>query len=237
MNSARFFVLAAAAAFACGSIARAETGKVLRHLVYDFSITITDNSSQENYSGTTEQTASTGDRGTITADVVAVQQDSGLVVRISEQGRGTRSAEPAMCVVYGNGQLICDQSKKINEEEYTLLRLLGRNFINHAVIDAHNNWTYSTTGPDVDETNTYHIDRDDNGILAITLSRNLHVKGAQGYTASTDGHVKYDEAMSVPRNVSEDTVTRYEGAQSYRRNEQQISLDLTSDSMAQAPHH
>jgi co-chaperonin GroES (HSP10) len=236
MKPARFLFLAAAAVFTCGSIARADDTKILRHLVYEFSITYTSNNQQQNYSGTTTQTSSTGDRGTITADVIGEQPDSGLVVRISEQARQTRSAEPALCVAYGNGQLICDQSKKINEEEYSLLRLLGRNFINHDVIDVHNNWTYGTSGPDSDETNNYHIDSNNDGILSITLSRTLRVKGAQTSTAQTDGRVTYDEKMSVPKSLSEDTVTRDDGAQHYNRLEQQINLNLTTDSMASAGH-
>ena len=232
MNLGRFGVFALALALSAACAARADDQKPLRHLVYHFDVTLTSSVSQENYSGTSNASGSNGDRGTITADVLAVQPDTGLVVRISEQARETRSAEPAMCVTYGNGEFVCEAGKKINEEEYTLLRLLGKNFVNRATIDAHDNWTYGTNSPDMDETSTYHIDRDNGGMLNITLSRNLRVKGAQGYTATTDGKITYNEKLEVPVTDTEDTLTRQEGAQMYNRLEQQISLSLLSDSMA-----
>lgn len=232
MKLLRFSLLAMAAAMAAAGAARADDQKPIRHLVYNFDVTLTSNISQESYSGTSRASGGNGDRGQIVVDVLAVQPDTGLVVRISENARETRSAEPAMCVTYGNGNFICETGKKINEEEYTLLRLIGKNFVNTAEIDANRHWSYATSSPDLDEKSDYRIDSNKNDVLSIALTRVMKAKGAQGYTATTEGRLTYDEKMSVPVSDTEDTVTRYDGAQSYSRLEAQISLNLASDSMA-----
>jgi len=231
MTLARFSSFAIVAALVCGAVARADDTKPIRHLVYSFDVTLTSNLAQQSYAGTSQATGSNGDRGQIIVDVLQVQPDTGIVVRISESARNTRSAEPTTCVTYGNGQFICETDKKINEEEYTLLRLLGKNFVNRAQLDAKHHWMYGTDSAASAETSDYTIDSDKNGILGIALSRQQRVKGAQGYTATTEGKLTYNERMSVPLSDTEDTVTRAEGGASYNRFEQQISLNLVSDSM------
>lgn len=232
MKLVRFSILALAAGLAAAGAARADDQKPIRHLVYNFDVTLTSNLSQESYSGTSNASGSNGDRGQIVVDVLAVQPDTGLVVRIAENARNTRTAEPAMCVTYGNGQFICETGKKINEEEYTLLRLIGKDFVNTAQLDAKNHWSYGVSSADVDEKSDYTIDGTKNDVLTISMTRVMKAKGAQGYTATTEGKLTYDQKMSVPVSDTEDTVTRYDGAQSYNRLEAQISLNLASDSMA-----
>jgi hypothetical protein len=234
MKFSRLFAFGFALAVAAGTRAYADDAKPIRHLVYDFDVTLSSSIAQESYSGTSNASGSNGDRGQIVADVMAVQPDTGLVVKISENARNTRSAEPAMCVTYGNGQFVCESDKKINEEEYTLLRLLGKNFVNHAEMDAKNHWTYGVDSPAMTETSNYTIDSQKDGILNIAISRDQRVKGAQGYTAQTQGRLTYNEPMNVPVADTEDTVTRQEGGASYNRLEQQISLRLVTDSMAQS---
>lgn len=231
MRLARVLSFAMMSALASSAIARADDTKPIRHLVYGFDVTLTSNLSQQDYGGTAQSKGSNGDRGQIVVDVLAVQPDSGLVVRISESARGTRSAEPTMCVTYGNGQFVCEAEKKINEEEYTLLRLLGKGFVNRSQVDAKHHWSYGTDSPASVETSDYTIDSDKDGILGIALNRVQRVKGAQGYTATTEGKITYNERASVPLSDTEDTVTRSEGAATYNRLEQQISLNLISDSM------
>jgi hypothetical protein len=233
MNFRLFSSLTLAGIVAAASLARADEPKAIRHLVYDFDVSLTSTLSQQSYDTTTNSTGSNGDRGQIVVDVLSVQPDTGLVVRISENARNTRTAEPAMCVTYGNGQFICETGKKINEEEYTLLRLLGKNFVNTAQIDAHNHWTYGTTSPDMDETSDYTIDANKGGILQISLTRQMRAKGPQGSLSSTQGKVVYNQNLGVPISDTEDTVTRQEGAQTYNRLEQQISFNLVTDSMQQ----
>ncbi|MGA9945511.1 MAG: hypothetical protein WBP75_10785, partial [Candidatus Cybelea sp.] len=80
------------------------------------------------------------DKGTITVDLVKEQPDGAMVVMISEQGQNVRRAPPAECVVYGNTHVICDSSKTVYTEEYTLLRFLGGNFVDPSQLDAAKHW-------------------------------------------------------------------------------------------------
>ena len=114
----------------------------LRHLVYTFTWG-TSNSTEVHVSGLSNGSpvsaytpnqvgnptgissfdASNSDKGSITVDVLREQpNDHGLVVTVSERAQDTRSANAATCVVFGNTDVVCDPSAKINYEELTLLR-------------------------------------------------------------------------------------------------------------------
>jgi hypothetical protein len=220
-----------AAAMLMAGTALADDTKPIRHLIYNFSVTISSELAQQSYSGTTNSSGSNGDRGQIVVDVLQVQADTGLVVRIQENARDTRSAAPVMCVTYGNGQMICEAGKKVNDEEYALLRLIGKNFIDPAQIDAKNHWHYGSDSSDLSESNDYTINSNKDGVMAIAFQREVKAHGAQSYTADTQGHLTYSAKMSVPVSENEETMTRFDGAQSYNRVDTSITLSLASDSM------
>jgi hypothetical protein len=233
-----------AGALACG-IAPAQ-GKPIRHLVYKFDVTFTTDETVHDSgigggpaSGMAENYAGQSDEGQIIVDVVQVQPDTGLVVQISEYGRNRRNAVQTECVVYGsaaNGNVVCDQSKgEVNEEEMSLLRLLGRSFIDRSLIDLHQHWETSQSSPDVTETNDYTIAKEDAGIMSIDFVRVLKVSGAQRFDATSHGSLVYDSKLSVPTSVKEETVTRKHIDQTRDdRISQQITLTLTTDSMRSA---
>jgi hypothetical protein len=235
-----------AAALAAGSFARADDQKPMRHLVFDFGVTLQKTSTVhtsgigdgEPASGSVDYKASNTDTGTIVADVVAVQTDTGLVVRISEQGRGTRNSEPTMCVTYGTGSVICDMTRGgPNEEEMSLLRVLGRDFVNPALLDQKNHWRTSSEGAGGKETNDYTIVNTAGDVANIVFQRVLEVDGAQAFTASTQGHIAYNEKMSVPTHMTEDTITRRNtGEGNYDTITQNMTFTLSSDSLAQTSH-
>jgi hypothetical protein len=246
MKYSSLFTLPVAALLAAAGAGAASAGAPapIRHLVYDFTVTLSTTSTVHSSgigdgatSGSTDYRAANTDHGQIVVDVVAVQPDTGLVVRISETGYNTRNSVPTMCVTYGNGTVICDQSTGgVNEEESSLLRLLGRNFVNQSEIDNKNHWHTAQTGPQAQETNDYTIDRTNGDLLDISLQRVLKVTaGAQPFDATTDGRITYNQKMSVPTKVVEDTTThKNTGMGNYDRIQQQISLTLSSDSMQQA---
>ncbi len=190
--------------------------------------------SQEGYAGTTTSNGGgNGDRGQIVVDVMGVQSDTGLIVNISENARNTRSAPAVMCVIYGNGSFICEQGKKTNEEEIALLRVLGQDFVNPALLDAHNHWQTGSTTADTQETNDYNISSQNGNMAQITFTRQLKVHGPQGYDASTSGKMTYNTKLEVVVSDVEETETRQETGQSYNRLDQTIALNLVSDSKAQ----
>lgn len=218
----------------------------MRQLAYSFDISITQDRTVHSSgvgeagggtgSGMTHYGGGNSDKGTITIDVLMVQPDTGLVVSVAEQGRGDRTAAPATCVVYGIGSVVCDPDKKVNEEEMSLLRVLGRNFVNPSQLDLKKHWQNVNAMPGGKEVNDYTISSDNNnGLLSIDYQRALTIEGANGYRADTSGNISYNQKLSVPLKLKEDTVTRrHVGQGQDDRIEQQLTLTLTTDSLAQA---
>lgn len=242
----RFSISFAAAAALTAGIALAD-GAPIRHLVYKFDVRFTTTSTVHSSgfvgdgpaSGTSDLRMGSDDDGTITVDVLQVQPDSGLVLRISEQARLRRSAQPTLCVVYGTGSTICDQSHgEMNEEEMTLMRFLGRNFVNTSVMDAKRHWQYASTAPRATETSNYTLDKADANVMNISYQRQLKVTGAQPFEATTEGSLSYNDLLSMPVSINEDTVTRKNGmGGNADKIEQKIDLSLASDSMQTAQSH
>ncbi|MFN2448794.1 MAG: hypothetical protein ABR508_03235 [Candidatus Baltobacteraceae bacterium] len=246
MKSARVTVFLVAAAFAAGTIAHADDAKPQRHLVFTFGVTIATTSTEHTSgidgnggaSGSVDSHGSVSDTGTIIADVLSVQPDTGLVVRISENGRGDRNSAPTMCVTYATGVVLCDMTAGgPNEEEMSLLRVLGKDFVNPVVLDAKNHWRTSAQINGGTETNDYRLDGKQGDLTSISFDRVLDISGVNGFNAATQGHIMYNEKTNVPVNMTEDTITRKSrGAGSYDTIDQKMTFTLSSDSLAQTTH-
>ncbi len=245
MNRLAYFSFSLAAAIALtAGVSFADGVKPIRHLVYKFDVSLDTTSTVHDsgiggdgpVSGSTDYRAGQSDEGQITVDVLQAQPDSGLVVQISEQARNRRDNVPTMCVVYGSGAVICDQTHgALNEEETSLLRFLGRNFVNPATIDAKNHWRYAASDSQSQETSDYTLGQSSGDTVPITYQRVLKVAGVNGFNATTDGSLTYNQKMSVPDVIKEDTTTRRQtGAGNYDTTRQQLTLTLTGDSLAQA---
>lgn len=238
-NRALAVFLTAALGANIAGMARAADSKPIRHLAYAFDVALstdeTDHSSGigGEGSGVTDYRAGSGDKGTISVDVLAVQPDTGLVVRISEEARETRTAKPATCVIYGSSAPICDTSAKINEEELTLLRLLGRTFVDQGQIDANHHWQLAISSPAFSETSDFTIAGQSVGILKITGQRVSKTEGARGSRTTTNLQIDYDQNKLVPTLVKEDSVMRQSiGMGRDNRVASMTTLTLVSDSMA-----
>ncbi len=223
------------------AVAGAVTGaaqKPIRHLTYSFTYTQTGDRTQHDsgiggpVSGMAVARSGAADKGQITADVMQVAGDGGLVVSVSEKANESRSADPVTCAVYGNTNVLCDPTKKVNEEELALLRLLGKNFVDAAQIDEKNHWRVQSTGPAIDKTADFTVESNDNNVVKITESRVDKQKGAQAYTSSVDGKITYDLNKTVPMTILEDTMLRQNmGMGDYNTDQTQVSLTLLSDSL------
>ncbi|MEO6912915.1 MAG: hypothetical protein ABI182_02695 [Candidatus Baltobacteraceae bacterium] len=210
----------------------------LRHLVYTFDVSITSTTSIHSSgigttgSGVADYQGGVGDKGTITADVIAATADKGLVIDVSEQARNDRSATVVRCAVYGDGRVFYDTTRKVNDEEMSLLRVLGRDFVDPATLDANNHWRIANSSPALDISADYTIKSNTNGILQIDLQRVLKIKGAQASDTTTDGSIVYNLTDEVPNQVREDTMERSNGGISGDTTlHTQIELKLASDSM------
>ncbi|HLI97031.1 MAG TPA: hypothetical protein VKT72_13260 [Candidatus Baltobacteraceae bacterium] len=247
MNRLAYFFISLAAAGAVTAGTALAAGAPIRHLVYNFDVSISTTSNVQSavttgepMTGSTNFQAGTGDRGQITVDVLSVQPDTGLVVQISEKTTsGARNADPTMCVVYGNTEIICDQSKgQLYQEELALLRLLGHGFINPATIDAKNHWHYGTNNPQSQETDDFTLGKANGDLVPVTYQRVLKVTGGSGFDSTTDGSISYNQKLNVPISISENTSMRKQaGIGTYNTTQQKITLSLASDSMQTAQNH
>jgi hypothetical protein len=221
----------------------------LRHLVYSFTYgaqgDLTVHSEQgagypvpggESTSGSgivQDYNGAMHDQGTITVDIVREQADTGLVVTISEQARDYRKADPATCVVYGTTDMICDPNKTINSEELTLLRFLGRNFIDPAKIDAKGHWQYEESNGAVATTASYTLAPGKNGIFSIQETRVVKSLGGRPATTDVTASITYDMNRQIPTTIQEYAVRRDSSSTAgSMKTTVQTTLNLVSDSMA-----
>jgi hypothetical protein len=222
--SLRYFLALAllGGAFAGPADAIGNSSGPIRHLTYAFT-----------YSGVADGAAAVDDRGTIVVDVIAIQPDNGLLVRVSEQSQRVRDAASVKCLVYGNTDVVCEANAKINAEELTVIRLLGRNFADPSKFDANGHRRESRSSPVVSVASDYAIDASGNGILHVSTQRVTTQYGPQGFTASAVGKIIYDVYRTLPTSVTEDETTRSQEANGhYSTTRVQTSVTLTSDSMA-----
>jgi len=184
-------------------------------------------------SGASHYHGSLNDRGTMTVQLLRLQSDGGLVLTISEQAENTRKAPPAECVVYGNTFVLCDPNKTVYQEEYTLLRFLGRDFVDPNRLDAGRHWAISRNGADQDIHADYVINSSDNGKMQITETRTIRPPG--GGSLTTDIHTKivYDVAESLPASIDEYVTQRQDnGVTGTTTTIYQTTLTLESTSIA-----
>lgn len=213
----------------------ADAPKVLRHLEYSFTYGTSNSTSLDNYSGPTTSNASVSDYGTISVDVVAVGTDGGLTMNVSEDAHNTRSTTTILCVVFPTTLVNCDTTKHPNEEEMTLLRYLGRDFIDSARIDAHDNWHFGVASSNYSLSANYHIASQNGDIYQIGETRDMKVTGAEPFTSNGTAKASYDKARVLPLSITELTTTRSEtGSNHLSEDRTEIGLTLTHDSLQSA---
>jgi hypothetical protein len=195
-----------------------------RHFVYTFDIDTAARTSD----------GSKSDAGTIDADVLGFQTDTGTVVRISEQSKARPDPKPAMCVTYGTGLVQCDVIQNVTVEEMCLLRVLGRNFVNWSEVDRQRAWHNGAFDGHARESNDFQITGQTNGLFDIAFKRVLNVPGFDGYVSTTNGRVSYDRDNSTPMSLTQETVTQPQTGQTDRIIED-LTLRLQSASLVARP--
>jgi hypothetical protein len=216
----------------------------IRHLVYAFTWgTKTDvevhtdefhgNTVGASSSGNAMENFSTdvGDRGTITVDEMRLQPDNGMIVSISEQATNNRSEPPATCVVYGNTNVICDPSLRLNDEEMTLLRYLGTNFVDPSALDAKQHWRVADSSEATyNVTADYTISKNDGGKLTISEDRTIKDTSARPKTTNISATIVYDAPKAVPNSVDVYAIEREgSGVGQIQTMKTQTSLQLQTD--------
>ncbi|MGA8099872.1 MAG: hypothetical protein WB810_14545, partial [Candidatus Cybelea sp.] len=205
-------VLAALSAVPIAVRAVAQKGELVYNFTYSANQSITSRDASDNAepvdtltgtlqggtNGMSHYGGTLTDKGTITVDIVKEQPDGAMVVMISEQGQNVRRAPPAECVVYGNTHVICDSSKTVYTEEYTLLRFLGGNFIDPNQLDAAKHWQIvQNSGDGTDVSADYTINSNNNGVMKIGESRKVKDQGAGHLTTNIETSIGYDFSRLV----------------------------------------
>jgi len=189
--------------------------------------------SGEQSNGMSHYGGSLHDKGTITVDIVKQQPDGALVITISEQGQDVRRAPPAECVVYGNTHVICDPSKTVYTEEYTLMRFLGRNFVDPNQLDANKHWVITQNSGGLDVSANYTIGSNNDGKMQISETRSLRQPGGGSLTTDIQTKIGYDFPQSLPTSVDEYVTQRHDdGVAGNTTTIYQTTLNLLSDTMA-----
>lgn len=232
----RPLALAMFCVFGCAALAARADTPPLRQLVYSFSYEASQNGAVTNDPGSTgrrDYSGSLGDKGTMTVDVLKEAADHGLVVVVSEQGQDTRRGAPVKCAVYGNTNVFCDPNVTVTNEEYTLLRFLGANFIDPNQIDAKQHWAVSQTSGPTSLTADYTIKTNDNGVMTIEEKR--HIKNTSEGTTTSDIETQLDYNFNrlLPTSISEYSIVRRQGGtEDTAETTYQTTFHLLSDSMA-----
>jgi hypothetical protein len=191
--------------------------------------------SGEQSNGMSHYGGALNDKGTMTVALVKQQSDGALVVMISEQGENVRRAPAAECVVYGNTHVICDPNKTVYSEEYTLLRFLGRNFVDPSQLDAKKHWAITQNGGGLDIQADYTIAGNSNGKMQIDETRSLRQPGGGSLTTDVQAKIGYDFAQSLPTSVDEYVTQRQDnGVTGTTTTIYQTTLNLVTNT-AQAP--
>ena len=244
------FVVPTAPAFA-ESAAPQAAATPLRHLVYAFHYASDSNVEEHNSgfngsygngvgtggnpggsSGISNYTQSNGDQGTIVVDVQREQPDRGLVLSVREHARGTRTAKPITCVVYGTGSFICDPNGTLHLEEASVIRFLGENFVDPALIGPKGNWSFQSHSATYNADSTYGIIKHAGSTLTIDEQRSLDMTERGRKSAVVTSTLTYDVAKSVPLSIQEVTMDRADqGMSHFSSTRIEVDATLTADSM------
>lgn len=133
-------------------------------------------------------------------------------------------------MVFGNTDVICDPSAKINYEELTLLRFVGDNFVDPGQIDAKQHWKIGESNGAYSVSADYTIAKNVNG--ALTISEDRIVRPTKAATSTIDATIGYDFNRQIPTTITEYAIERSEVGEQYVTIKTETVLNLQADSMA-----
>jgi hypothetical protein len=240
--SSRFLPALAATALMLAAVpAFAQT--VQRHLVFDFSVGVqndthdTDASSKfsndagganVNGTGDTSYLGIASDKGTIPVDVFGVEPDGGLVVKVSENGQNVRKAAPVECVVYPTTNVIC-ASGQVYPEELAVIRTLSPKFFDPSTLDAKHHWHQGSDAAGVSLDFTAGTPA--GTIVPISENDDEKVAGGQSSTMHGTDNYSYDMSKNVSTQLKEyDTIRKQMGPGQYANIIIDITAQLATDS-------
>ena len=213
-----------------------------RRLVYTFSVGVqndthdTDSQLKMNNvtGGDVEGTGDTSymgigsDKGTIPVDVMGVEPDGGLVVKVSENGQNSRRATMVECVVYPTTNVIC-ASGEVYPEELAVIRTLSPTFFDPSALDDKHHWHQGSAAAGVSLDFTAGVPA--GTVIPISESDDEKVQGGQGSTLHGTDTYSYDMAKNVSTQLKEyDTIRKQLGPGQYSNIIIDITAQLATDS-------
>ncbi|HTX03642.1 MAG TPA: hypothetical protein VMD07_08160 [Candidatus Acidoferrales bacterium] len=216
-----------------------------RHLVYDFSVGVQNDAhasdaaleqtSGGSYnfspSGDTDYGSLASDNGTIDVDVLGLEPDGGLVVKVSEQAQRTnRTAAAVTCVVYPTTNTVCGAGA-VNPEEMAVIRTLSPKFFDPSALDAKHHWHEGSDAAGISL--DFTAGTPSGNIVPISLDDNEKIGGAQVSTIHGTDTYSYDMAKSVTTQLKEyDTIRKESGPGQYTNTVIDITATLATDGVA-----
>lgn len=228
--------------------ATAQQQQPQRHLVYDFSVGITNDTHDTdassringmnagggatmNGTGDTSYMGIASDTGKITVDAYGVEPDTGLVVKVSETAqRGNRSAAPVECVVYPTTNVVCADGQ-VNPEEMSVLRTLSPKFFDPAALDTKRHWHEGSAAAGVSL--DFTVTGTSGDMVTIEEDNNQKIAGGQGGTVHGTATFTYDVAKTITTQMKEyDTIRQQTGPGQYANITVDVTASLDTDSVA-----
>jgi len=242
----RLVLILMAFGLAGAALPAAAQQQVQRHLVYDFSVGITNdthdtNASQRmlstaggaNASGTgdTQYLGVASDSGKITVDAYGVEPDGGLVVKVSEDAqRGNRTAAPAECVIYPTTNVVCGDGL-VTPEEMDILHTLSPKFFDAAALDTKRHWHEGNDAAGVSLDFTVTGTSGDN--ITISEDNNQKIAGVHGGTVHGTATYTYNVAKTITTQMKEyDTIRQQTGPGQYANITVDVTASLATDNVA-----
>jgi len=241
--SLRFVPALLGVALAISAVPASADQTVQRHLVYDFTVGVqndthdTDASSRMNNeagganvngTGDTSYMGVASDKGTIAVDIFGVEPDGGLIVKVSENGQNTRKASPVECVVYPTTNTIC-ASGQVFPEELAVIKTLSPKFFDPAALDAKHHWHQGNDAAGVSLDFTAGAPA--GTVIPISEDDNEKVAGGQGNVLHGTETYSYDMSKNLSTQLKEyDTIRKQMGAGQYSNIIIDITAQLATDS-------
>jgi hypothetical protein len=239
-------LLAAAVGLAAlAAPASAQQQPVQRHLVYNFSVGVQNDSHSTDASmkllngggtaygtGDTSQASLVSDNGTIDVDVFGVEPDGGLVVKVDEHAlRTNRTLNPVECVVYPTTNTVCGAGD-VNPEEMAVLKTLSPKFFDPGALDAKHHWHQGSDAAGISL--DFTAGTPSGNVVPISLDDNEKIGGGSGGSTlhGTDTY-SYDMAKTVATELKEyDMIRKQTGAGQYTNVIINITATLSTDTVA-----
>lgn len=216
---------------------------VQRHLVYDFTVGVQNDTHDTNASsrmnndagganvngtGDTSYMGVASDKGTISVDVLGVEPDGGIVVKVGENGQNVRKAAAVECVVYPTTNSVC-ASGEVFPEELAVIRTLSPKFFDPSALDAKHHWHQGSEAAGVSL--DFTAGSPSGTVVPISENDDEKVAGGQNGTMHGTATYSYDMSKNVSTQLKEyDTIRKQMGAGQYANIVIDITAQLATDS-------